>query len=976
MCKRLIFLLGTLAAGLFFSASAHAECGGLQECIGISSDPTVAPAHSTDGVNRPAPTLDFGNQAAGGSSAARTILVAATEGPAGTRAMLNSITLTGANATDFTITGGTCTVGTPTLLHDGAVTAQIANACTITVKFNPAAVGIKTAQVNVTTASITRVAPLTGTGTPSLTGPTAAAATLTAQVNTATTLNLAPFITGTVTGVAIVTAPAHGVVTANGTSVTYTPTRDYFGADTFSYAAFNAVGSSTAAVVTVNVTGRPDPSKDARVIGLVGAQAQTVRRFSRAQISNFQQRMESLHRGAGVAETGASGLAEFGPKRGPASNGGSGPVTSRAALARAGIGANSVGDPIDITGDLQSRNNPLVRIANEPGLRRPGAADSASDLLPVSLASALFSGVTTRSVNILNASSRSDGSTGLPGGTSIWSGGDLKFGTHEATSDTSSRRFSTSGVSIGLDHQLSTRFTLGLGVGYARDTTDIGADGSKIRSSGSSIAVYGSYLPAPKIFVDGLLGYGVLSHDMDRFVPAANDFARSNRRSDQLFGSLAAGFEHRGDGLLLSPYGRLDFSLDRLKQATETGAGLNALTYFDQNLPTLQFSLGLRAESMHETRFGWALPRLRVELAHDFQGSRDATIAFADQFVGPRYSVTTPGVNRNSLLVGIGSDFLFPGGLKLGIDYQTLRSIGPDTSQAIRLWISKDLDGKPLPLGLLSPKGFADPVRVEAGYTWDNNVTRASDAIDKLSDSIYNLNVSKGMIFSLADHTRAVVTGSLSGDKLYRYTGLDRFSGGVNGELQYRTSGEFGAPTFGVFGRGSYDDYASRLRSGYRHSYGVSVRKPLTDRIDAFVALASNGRNAENAVFGTKDRSARINLDYSMGRHGVVYLGGEYRRGDTVSTGAFSAQSVAYAKVFTPDDAYGNNALFAYRLEAKTVLWTLGYNVPLGPKDSIDFSWRRAQSTPTAQPAPGNYLATSQPSYTANLYSLAYLMRF
>ncbi|HEX6006636.1 MAG TPA: hypothetical protein VFY80_01655, partial [Burkholderiales bacterium] len=144
-----------LAVALVFtfvlSAPAHAECGGLQQCIAISIDPSVAPRHSTNGINVPAPTLDFGSQAAATASASRTILVAAVEGPAGTRATLNSISLSGTNAGDFTITGGTCTTGSPTLLHDGAAVAQIANACTITVAFRPAAVGVKNAQLNVQT---------------------------------------------------------------------------------------------------------------------------------------------------------------------------------------------------------------------------------------------------------------------------------------------------------------------------------------------------------------------------------------------------------------------------------------------------------------------------------------------------------------------------------------------------------------------------------------------------------------------------------------------------------------------------------------------------------------------------------------------------------------------------------------------------------------------------------------------------------
>ncbi|MGH8674559.1 MAG: autotransporter outer membrane beta-barrel domain-containing protein, partial [Burkholderiales bacterium] len=569
-----------------------------------------------------------------------------------------------------------------------------------------------------------------------------------------------------------------------------------------------------------------------------------------------------------------------------------------------------------------------------------------------------------------------DGTPGLDDGTGIWAAGTLHFGTRDQTSDTNSRRFSTDGLSVGVDRRFGDKLALGIGVGYARDRTDIGSDGTMSRARGSSIAVYGSYQPTRNTFIDGLIGYGVLDIDTDRFVPSVTDFARGHREGNQLFGSIAAGYEHRREGLLLSPYGRLDFGRDRLKEYTETGAGLNALTYFEQTQRALQLSLGVRAESAHETSFGWALPRLRVEFKHDFEGNRDATIAYADQFAGPRFSVTPAGVKRDSLVVNFGSDFLFAGGLKFGVDYQFQRTIGPDRSQAIRFWLSKELDGKGPPAGLVSVRTFDDPVRVEAALTLDDNVNRARDGADKIGDDAYSVNVSKSMIFPTGSNSRVLVTGFLNGEKLRRTVGLERVSGGAQGEFQYRTSGDFGAPTFGVFGRAVFDDYHSQLRSGYRTSLGVNYRQALTDCIDLFAALAGNRRHAESTVFDARDWAFRFNLDYSLGRTGAVYLGGEYRRGDTVTSAPVSLAYGDLAKASAPDDAYVGRGLVAYRYEAKTVLWTLGYNRPLGARDSIDFSWRRAEATPTSSGATGLYSAGGGSRYYANQYSIAYLMRF
>ncbi|MCP3469357.1 Ig-like domain-containing protein [Bradyrhizobium sp. CCGUVB1N3] len=55
--------------------------------------------------------------------------------------------------------------------------------------------------------------------------------------------------------VAVGTSASHGTATASGLSITYTPTPGYTGADSFTYAASNAVGTSSPATVSITVTG-------------------------------------------------------------------------------------------------------------------------------------------------------------------------------------------------------------------------------------------------------------------------------------------------------------------------------------------------------------------------------------------------------------------------------------------------------------------------------------------------------------------------------------------------------------------------------------------------------------------------------------------------------------------------------------------------------------------------------------------------
>jgi len=55
--------------------------------------------------------------------------------------------------------------------------------------------------------------------------------------------------------VSAVTAPAHGLVTTDGTNITYTATNNYLGSDCFIYTVSDPQGAATSALVTVNVSG-------------------------------------------------------------------------------------------------------------------------------------------------------------------------------------------------------------------------------------------------------------------------------------------------------------------------------------------------------------------------------------------------------------------------------------------------------------------------------------------------------------------------------------------------------------------------------------------------------------------------------------------------------------------------------------------------------------------------------------------------
>lgn len=273
---------------------------------------------------------------------------------------------------------------------------------------------------------------------------------------------------------------------------------------------------------------------------------------------------------------------------------------------------------------------------------------------------------------------------------------------------------------------------------------------------------------------------------------------------------------------------------------------------------------------------------------------------------------------------------------------------------------------------LLADEAEALDIRVEGSVTYDNNIARSRGTGNVLSDVIYNINAGKNFIFPLTENVRATVLGTAGYEGFSRYSGLSRFFLGVEGELQYRPSGEFAAPTFGLFGRSAVDFYDSDLRDGYRYTVGGRVLQPLTDKVDLFAALAYNVRDGKSKVFDNKDFSARLNLDYSLSAKGTLYFGAEYRRGQTVSSARPELAFVDVAEAIVLDDAF-NDGRAAYRLKAKTWIATLGYSLGLQEDQSLDFSVRWVQSTAISRPTfPGAGIVR----YYDTQATVAYLIRF
>ena len=433
----------------------------------------------------------------------------------------------------------------------------------------------------------------------------------------------------------------------------------FAGAAVVSYTLSNAFATSKPGVVNVTVTARRDPSVDPEVIGLQAAQADAARRFASAQLSNFTQRLESLH-GDGW------GRSSFGLSLTPPNDSGN----PTAALAR------WQADEADRV--FGTAVKPFMRKA---ALRQPAAG---------------FSSDARQQVDVSGATS------GLPDmpqkpdtqkqALSLWLGGAVDFGQHYVNGRETGFRFRTNGVSVGGDYRLSDLATLGVGAGFSHDRSDVGQNGSRSTADSAVAAVYGSLRPSKGVFLDGVLGYGTLQYDASRYLSDGSGFATGERDGKQVFGALVGGIEMRHDTWMWSPYGRVELMSAKLDPYTEKASGINALSYFKQTVRSRIGALGVRAEGIYVGGMGTWFPRARLEYRHQFQGADDARLAYADLVAdGPVYVIRTVPQQTGNWTAGLGVKLLLSNGMTLTLDYNSNLNIDSGRTQSVMFGIAMPL---------------------------------------------------------------------------------------------------------------------------------------------------------------------------------------------------------------------------------------------------------------------------------------------
>jgi hypothetical protein len=265
---------------------------------------------------------------------------------------------------------------------------------------------------------------------------------------------------------------------------------------------------------------------------------------------------------------------------------------------------------------------------------------------------------------------------------------------------------------------------------------------------------------------------------------------------------------------------------------------------------------------------------------------------------------------------------------------------------------------------LISFAALADSTRfgADAELARDSNVTRGPTAEDEKSDTIVSVEGYAARSLQLGARSGIVARGGLRLAEHSTFGDLSHLT--ASARLIYRAQPQPGYTSPWIEAAAAVQwlrHRGSDLRDGFIGSASLGVGSYLTDRVRASLNGGLEKRAAsEGALYDLTQNRIWATLDYRVGLAATVYGSLTRLSGDQV----FNAISVTgqgwlapYAEVATPDPAlageFGGVAPTGYRIEATTLVYELGVNLPLRGNQALDIS--ASYFDANADQGPGKY---------------------
>lgn len=239
-------------------------------------------------------------------------------------------------------------------------------------------------------------------------------------------------------------------------------------------------------------------------------------------------------------------------------------------------------------------------------------------------------------------------------------------------------------LTVGTDYEIGEQWI----AGFAFDTSEqdldfVGGGDSDVKSYG--IVGFGSFLPTEKTFVQFYGGFTRNEYDRTRFATFTQldgtgsvDFTTSgvpdaDYDADQFSAGILVGYDYSIDNVTIGPRVAFDWNDTDFDTHSETDPSGLGLTFHDDEVTSLQSSVGVQASVALRSGSWVVVPQASLIWKHEFdQDQRDVTVSFVGDTRAKRFSYETKEPDRNSGEIILGIVAVSPNGLQVFGNYRTL----------------------------------------------------------------------------------------------------------------------------------------------------------------------------------------------------------------------------------------------------------------------------------------------------------------
>lgn len=249
-------------------------------------------------------------------------------------------------------------------------------------------------------------------------------------------------------------------------------------------------------------------------------------------------------------------------------------------------------------------------------------------------------------------------------------------------------------------------------------------------------------------------------------------------------------------------------------------------------------------------------------------------------------------------------------------------------------------------LNICSAQADSTRLGLDAAYLYEDNATRGPTDADQKSDNMLSLEGHVSRSVPLGRKSGVLARGGIRLAEHTTFGDVSHIAVEARGSYRLQPTPGYTQPWFELAAMTQWFRHRdSELRDGFLSSAMLGAGSHLTDRIRVAAHGSLEKRASHGSVYDLSQNRLWVMLDYRLGPAAVLYTSIARINGDHVFN-AVSAEGQAwlapYYEVNASDPAlaeeFGGVSPTAYRLDASTLAYELGANIPLRGNQAIDIS--------------------------------------